>query len=45
MGRSPPRLTSAFAINPQMLAGANERLADMIVEGIKSQPDADAYIT
>ena len=30
VGGLPPRLASAFSINPQMLAGADERLADYV---------------
>ena len=37
----PPHLADAYTINPHMLtSSANEEMADMIVEGIVSQPDA-----
>jgi hypothetical protein len=37
----PPNLAPAYTMNPQMIAGVDEQLADMIVEGMVSQPDAD----
>ena len=40
----PPSLAAAYTINPHMITGADEQLADMIVDGIVSQPDADAYL-
>ena len=37
-----PHLAPAYIINPQMITGVDEQLADiMIVEGMISQPDAD----
>ena len=40
----PPSLAAAYTIKPQMITGANEQLANMIVEGIVSQPDDEAYL-
>ena len=40
----PPSLAAAYTINPQMITGTDEQLADMIVESIISQPDADVYL-
>ena len=40
----PPHLAGAYVINPQMVANFDEQLAEKIVSGMDSQPDADDYL-